>query len=194
MSAGDTVGLIAGNGQFPLLFAEAARMKGMRVVAVGMEGETKPEIRDRVDECRFVKVGQLRKMIRFFNHHSVTQAAMAGGVRKTRLFGGARPDFMTLKLLARNTLRKDDGMLRAVAREFEAHGIEIIDSTLYMPECLAPAGLLAGPAPSQAAVQDLAYGLDVARQIGELDIGQTVVVKNGAVVALEAIEGTDACI
>ena len=148
MSASEPVGLIAGNGQFPLLFAQAAKDRGVKVVAVAMEGETNPEIRELVDVCEFVKVGQLGRMIKFFQKQSVTQAAMAGGVRKTRLFEGARPDLTAFKLLAQSAMRKDDGMLRAIANEFETKGITIIDSTIYMPECLAPAGLIAGDGPS----------------------------------------------
>ena len=194
MSTTDSVGLIAGNGQFPILFAQAASLKGIRVVAVGMDGETDRALSDHVDTCTFVKVGQLGKMIRIFQKASISQAAMAGGVRKTRLFSGARPDWTTVKLLAQTKLRKDDGMLRAIAREFENSGIEIIDSTLFMPECLAPEGVLAGRQLNEQESADLAYGYQIAQKIGELDIGQTVAVKEGAVIALEAIEGTDACI
>ena len=194
MSHPEAVGLIAGNGQFPLLFAQAAKERGVRVVAVGMEGETNPDIANLVDDCEFVKVGQLGKMIRFFQKRSITQAAMAGGVLKTKLFEGARPDLTAFKLLAQNAMRKDDGMLRAIAREFESKGITIIDSTLFMPDCLAPAGQLTGAPVTADILAELEYGYSVAKKIGELDIGQTVIVKSGAVVALEAIEGTDACI
>ena len=194
MAHTESVGLIAGNGQFPVLFAQAARERGIKIVAVAMEGETDPVITNHVDICLFVKVGQLGRMIRFFQKHSISRAAMAGGVRKTRLFGGARPDLTAFKLLAQSALRKDDGMLRAIAREFESKGIRIIDSTEYMPECLAPAGLLTRQSVDNETKAQLDYGYEVALKIGELDIGQTVIVKNGAVVALEAIEGTDACI
>jgi DUF1009 family protein len=194
MSPNDSVGLIAGNGQFPILFAQAAKAQGLRVVAVGMDGETDPSVAGFVDSFSLVKVGQLGKMIKIFQKASISKAAMAGGVRKTRLFGGARPDWTALKLLAQTAVRKDDGMLRAIAREFESKGIEIIDSTLYMPDCLAPEGVLIGNELPEQALNDLHYGYEVARKIGELDIGQTVVVKAGVVIALEAIEGTDACI
>ncbi|MEE2959856.1 MAG: UDP-2,3-diacylglucosamine diphosphatase LpxI [Myxococcota bacterium] len=187
-------GLIAGNGSFPLLFAKAAMEKNIAVVAVAMEGETKTAITDHVPDVQWVKVGQLSRMIRFFKKHHVQQAAMAGGVKKTRLFMGARPDWTALKLLAQTALKKDDGMLRAIAAEFEKHGIEIVDSTIFMPEALAPSGLLTNRSPTAQEQKDLDYGLRVAREIGKLDIGQTVVVREGTVVALEAMEGTDACI
>ena len=189
-----TIGLIAGNGQFPLLFAEAAKAKGVRVYAVAMVGETDKAIEEAADETHWVRVGQLGRMIRLFKGARVLKAAMAGGVRKTRLFEGARPDLTAVKILARCAVKRDDGMLRAIASEFEQNGIQIVDSTLYMPDCLAPAGVLTAERPGEREEADLAYGLKIAREIGRLDIGQTVVVKDGAVVALEAIEGTDACI
>ena len=189
-----TIGLIAGNGQFPLLFAEAAKAKGVRVYAVAMVGETDKAIEKAADETHWVRVGQLGRMIRLFKGARVLKAAMAGGVRKTRLFEGARPDLTAVKILARCAVKRDDGMLRAIASEFEQNGIQIVDSTLYMPDCLAPAGVLTAERPGEREEADLAYGLKIAREIGRLDIGQTVVVKDGAVVALEAIEGTDACI
>ncbi len=194
MTPSEKIGLIAGNGSFPLLFARAAKAKGMSVVAVAMRGETKTEINDLVDQITWVRVGQLSKMIRAFRSAGITKAAMAGGIRKTRLFGGARPDLLTLRLLTRNAIRRDDGILRAVAAEFEKEGIEIVDSTLVMPEVLAPSGLLTNRKPDARESADLKYGLGIALKIGELDIGQTVIVKDGAVVALEAIEGTDLCI
>jgi DUF1009 family protein len=190
----EPIGLIAGNGQFPLLFAQAARARGIAVVAVAMRGETQESLREHVDEIVWVKVGELGKMIRGLKRAGIRHAAMAGGVDKTRLFRRARPDFLGLWLLARTFLRRDDGLLRAVAQQFEAAGITIVDSTLYMPEALAPHGVLTAAQPTPRQWQDLRYGLEVAQAIGRLDIGQTVVVKEGAVVALEAIEGTDACI
>ncbi len=190
----DRIGLIAGNGSFPIFFARAAKKRGLKVVAVGMKGETKPEVAREVDAMTWVKVGQLKAMIEAFVKGGCKQAAMAGGVRKTRLFERARPDFLAMKLLARAAIRRDDGMLRAVADEFEKAGVTIIDSTVFMPEALAPEGVLTKRKPEPREWQDLRYGLIVAREIGKLDIGQTVVVKDGAVVALEAIEGTDACI
>ena len=189
-----TIGLIAGNGVFPQLFAKAASAQGISVVAVAMRGETEPAIERFVDQLTWVKVGQLGKMIKCLKKGGVRQAAMAGGVRKTRLFDGMRPDFTAVKLLATCALRRDDSLLRAVAAEYEKNGIEIIDSTLYMPDSLAPPGLLTNSKPDASMDQDLQYGLSVAREIGKLDIGQTVIVREGAVIALEAIEGTDACI
>ena len=193
-SGSAAVGLIAGNGQFPMLFAEAAHKMRVPVVAVGMIGETQPDLAEKVDAITWVRVGQLGRMIRAFKRAGVTEAAMAGGVRKTRLFGGVRPDWRSMWLLARCAIRRDDGLLRAVAHMFEDAGIAIVASTRYMPKALAPAGVLTQTQPSAQQWRDLHYGYGVAREIGRLDIGQTVIVKAGAVVALEAIEGTDACI
>lgn len=194
VTAQEPLGLIAGNGQFPLLFARAAQKRGIPVVAVGLRGETEPAVEDLVDAMTWVRVGQLAPMIRAFRRAGVRRAAMAGGVQKTRLFGTARPDWLAFWVLARCVVRRDDGMLRAVAAQFERAGVTIVESTLYMPEALAPAGVLTQARPNKRQWHDLRYGLGVAQTIGQLDIGQTVVIKDGAVVALEAIEGTDACI
>ncbi len=188
------MGLIAGNGEFPLLFAQAAKKQQVPLVAVGMLGETRPELANLVEQLTWVRVGQLGRMIHVFKRAGVTEAAMAGGVRKTRLFGGMWPDWRSMWLLARCAVRRDDGLLRAVAYMFEDAGIAIVDSTRYMPEALAPPGVLTRDAPTGKQWRDLRYGYGIAREIGRLDIGQTVIVKAGAVVALEAIEGTDACI
>ncbi len=190
----EVIGLIAGNGRFPVLFARAARAKGHQVVAVAMRGETEVAIEGEVDALTWVKVGQLGRMIGAFKSAGVTRAAMAGGVRKSRLFENARPDLLGIKLLAQAVVRRDDGLLRAVAREFEKAGITIVDSTLFMPEVLAPAGVLTRAEPTASEWRDLRYGLGIAREVGKLDIGQTVAVREGVVLALEAIEGTDACI
>ncbi len=190
----EPMGLIAGNGQFPQLFAQAARRRKIPVVALGLHGETDADLGCWVDELIWVRVGQLGRMVRALQRRGVRRAAMAGGIAKTRLFGGARPDWQGLQLLARSLIRPDDGLLRAVAAHFEAAGITIVDSTVFMPEALAPQGVLTKAQPTARQWQDLKFGLDIARRIGQLDIGQTVVVKEGAVVALEAIEGTDACI
>jgi DUF1009 family protein len=189
-----SIGLLAGNGHFPLLFARAAKRHGIDLVAVGLRGETDPQLGSEVQAMHWVRIGQLGKTIRLFQQSGIKQVAMAGGVRKTRLFFGEAPDLLGLTVLARCVLRRDDSMLRAVANEFEKRGIQIIDSTLYMPEALAPEGVLTTRQPNNNEWRDLRYGLSMAHEIGKLDIGQTVIVKDGAVIALEAIEGTDACI
>lgn len=188
------IGLIAGNGIFPLLFAQAAKKQQVKIIALAIHGETSLELTQYVDAIKWVYPGQLKKIFRFFKAHKIKQAAMAGGVSKVRLIGKIRPDFLTMKLLTKCVFKHDDGMLRILANEFFQRGIEIIDSTSFMPDALAPQGVLTKRIPSKTEENDLQFGFNIAKEIGKLDIGQTVIVKKGAVIALEAIEGTDACI
>jgi DUF1009 family protein len=193
-SSSRTIGLIAGNGAFPIAFARAAREKGMRVVVVAHEGETLPEIAQWADEIVWIKVGQLGKLIKVFQAHDVRDVLMAGGIKKTRLFGGGFPDLRGAALLARMIAKKDDSLLRAVAEELESEGITVRESTLFLDNLLAPAGVLTRRKPSGEEWKDIAFGWQMAKEIGRLDIGQTVVVKDQAVLAVEAIEGTDEAI
>ena len=188
------VGLIAGNGAFPRLFARAARAAGARVTAVALRGETLPGLEVEVDALHWVHVGQVGRMVRHLRRGGVQVAAMAGGVDKRRLFTKARLDWTGARLLWRLARRQDDGMLRAIAHVFERGGVPIVSSTCYLPRAMVPPGPLGQHRPTAKAWRDLAYGLEVARSIGALDVGQTAVVRAGAVVALEAIEGTDACL
>jgi DUF1009 family protein len=186
--------LIAGNGDFPMAFARAAREKGLQVIAVAHEGETKPELEQLVDGIFWVKVGQLGKLIKIFKEQQVSDVLMAGGIKKTRLFGGGLPDMRALALLARMLHKKDDSLLRAVAEELESEGITVRESTLYLDNLLAKPGVLTRRKPSREEEQDIEFGWHMAKEIGKLDIGQTVVVKDQAVLAVEAIEGTDEAI
>jgi UDP-2,3-diacylglucosamine hydrolase len=188
------IGLIAGNGQFPLLFAQAAREQGREVVAVAHEGETLPELESLVREIHWVKLGQLGKIINTFKHAQVTEAVMAGGVAKTKLFSRTRPDLRGLSLLTKIKHLKDDGVLRTVAAELEAEGITIEASTVYLPDLLTKRGCHTRRIPNKQEERDIQFGLEVAKEIGRLDIGQTVVVRKSAIVALEAMEGTNECI
>ncbi len=188
------IGLIAGNGEFPIAFARAAKQKGMQVIAVAHEDETRPELAEIADRIFWIKVGQLGKLIRIFQEQEVKNVLMAGGITKTRLFSGAVPDLRGMALLARMIHKKDDSLLRAVADELESEGITVRESTLYLDNLLAPPGLLTRRKPSRDEQQDIEFGWQTAKEIGRLDIGQTVVVKNQAVLAVEAIEGTDEAI
>ncbi len=188
------IGLIAGNGDFPVEFAKAAKEKGITVIVVAHEGETLPEIAHWADSVSWIKVGQLGKLIKAFKDHDVHDVLMAGGIKKTRLFGGALPDLRGAALLARMLHKKDDSVLRAVADELESEGIRVRESTLYLENLLAPAGVLTKRKPSKEEWKDIAFGWQMAKEIGKLDIGQTVVVKDQAVLAVEAIEGTDEAI
>jgi len=189
----DSIGLVAGNGRFPLLFAESARKLGHRVIAVAHRGETDPKLEELVPSLHWVRLGQLGKVIEALKAEGVSRAVWAGGLDKKRIFH-ARPDLRGLKLLAKLKVRGDDSILRALASEFEREGIEIVAPTDFMLDRMAPHGPLGRHRPSGPQDQDVAMGMGVARSVGRVDVGQTVVLKDGIIVAVEAIEGTDECI
>ncbi len=188
------IGLIAGKSNFPLLLAAAARRQGWEVVAAAHRGETAPELESQVAVCQWVYVGQLGKIIRFFRKHGVKQAVMAGGITKGRLFSHFRPDWRALRVVSQSRHSGDDGILRAVAGEFAAEGIEIVAATHFLPELVTPAGVLTRRRPTAEEWRDIDFGLQMAKEIGRLDIGQCVVVRRRTVLAVEAIDGTDATI
>lgn len=187
----ERVGLIAGNGRFPVIFAQTARAEGVSVVAVAHEGETDPALADVVDGLTWIRVGALEPMVRAFHEHGVRRAVMAGGIRKASLLEHFAPDERGMRCLARISTWSDDAVLRSVAAELESEGIAVVESTLFLSSILTPAGALTTAEPDAAQWRDVRYGLDVAKGIGRFDIGQTVVVKSGMVLAVEAIEGTD---
>jgi DUF1009 family protein len=188
------VGLLAGNGTFPIVFAKAAKQKGLQVIAVAHEGETLPELAQWVDGIFWIKVGQVGKLISILKEQGVKDVMMVGGIKKTRLFGGALPDLRGITFFAKMIHKKDDSILRAFADELESEGITVKESTLYLDSILAPAGVLTKRKPSKAEQKDIEFGWQMAKEIGKLDIGQTVLVKDQAVLAVEAIEGTDEAI
>ena len=190
---GAWIGLIAGNGRFPRLFAENARRLGYRVSAVALIGETEPVLEGHVDRIHWISIGHLGKLIKAFKQDGVRQAVMVGGVKKTHLFA-IRPDFRALTLLRRMNGRKDDMILRALASELEAEGIQIRESTFGLKGLLVEEGVLSRRAPTKNERRDIEYGWDIALAVGKLDIGQCVVVKDCVVVAIEAVEGTDEAI
>jgi DUF1009 family protein len=187
----EKIGLIAGKGQFPLLFAQSARRQGFSVVAVAHKGETEPGLQDLVDEIHWIHVGQLNKLIRFFQAAGVRRAVMAGGITKGRIFRDIRPDLRALSLVRRAGVGKDDRLLRALADELAQEGITIAPSTLFLEELLATPGQLSRRRPTPEELADIKLGHEVAKELGRLDLGQCVVVRHGVVVALEAVEGTD---
>jgi DUF1009 family protein/predicted dehydrogenase len=188
------VGLIAGSGQFPLLFAHAARQASVRVLAVGFDGETDPALSKYVDEFHMLKLGQLNRLIKTFRKAGITHAAMAGAINKTRLYTRIRPDWRAVRFLNRLRNKKDDSLLRALADELESEGISIQPSTIFVPDLLAPEGILTRRKPNRREQSDIAFGWAIAKAIGRLDIGQCLIVKNQAVLAVEGIDGTDATI
>ena len=189
-----TIGLIAGAGGFPLLFAAAARRAGHRVVATGFVNSTEPALAAAVDALTWVKLGQFGRILEALRQGGATEVVLLGAVTKKRFFVDVLPDAVGLQLLARVAVRNDDNLLRAGAAILAEHGFQVIDPTPYLAEALAPEGVLGRERPTEAEAADAAYGMELARAIGRLDVGQTVVVKERVAVAVEALEGTDACI
>jgi DUF1009 family protein/predicted dehydrogenase len=188
------IGLIAGSGQFPLLFAHASRKADVQVVAVGFEGETDPALSKYVTELHMLKLGQLNKLIRAFHTTGITRAAMVGAIDKAKLYTRIRPDWRAVKFMNKLRNKKDDFLLRALAEELESEGIRIEPSTLFLPELIAPEGVLTRRKPNRREQSDIDFGWEIAKKIGGLDIGQCLVVRNQAVLAVEGIDGTDATI
>ena len=191
---GERIGLIAGNGRFPIIFADNARKLGYHVSAVAHEGETEPELASHVDRIHWIKIGQLSKLIKAFKEDGVHQAVMLGGIKKTHVFTTVRPDFRTLAMATRLALWKDDDILREFAKELEREGIAICESTFGLEGILVEEGSLTSRTPTEKEWEDIRYGWEVAHDIGRLDIGQCVVIKDRVVVAVEAVEGTDGAI
>ncbi|MEA2039529.1 MAG: UDP-2,3-diacylglucosamine diphosphatase LpxI [Thermodesulfobacteriota bacterium] len=187
----ETIGLIAGGGQFPLMVAEAARNRGFRVIAVAHQRETDSALSEKVDEIAWIKLGQLGQLIKALKKGGVQKALMAGSITKKRMFENVMPDLKGIALISKLAVFHDDDILRAVARELFNQGIEIVSSISYLPELTAPHGCLTRRAPDKAEKADIEFGWKIAKELGRLDIGQCVVVRKKTVLALEAIDGTD---
>ena len=187
-------GLIAGNGKFPLLVAEGARRAGDSLAVAAIHEETDPQIESLADRVEWVRIGQLGKMIRFFKDEGVEKAIMAGQVRHVQIFSRAVPDARMLKLLLKLPRRNTDSLIGAVADELGSEGIQLIDSTFFLQDYLPRAGPLTTRQPDAREQADIDYALEIAREISRLDLGQTIVVRSKACVAIEAMEGTDATI
>lgn len=188
------IGLIAGNGRFPLYFAEAARKGGHEVFAVAIKEETFKELEEKVAGIHWFHVGELQAMIDTFLTLGIDRIVMAGKITKTRMFNHLKPDARLLQVFAKTPIRNDDALLKALAGEFIHEGIHVCDSTTFLSALLPSAGSLTKKEPTQEEWLDIRYGHEIAKQIAGLDIGQTVVVKNRAILAVEAIEGTDEAI
>lgn len=213
---GQRVGLIAGNGQLPIIFAQALRDRKvvansvsthagkssstnvvgkdpLGVVAIGHEGETEADLATLVEDFRWVRLGQFKRILDFFLSHNVKWVVMAGGITKARIWR-ARPDLLALKMVLGLRHMHDDLLLRTAATILEDHGLILKSVTDFVPELLAPAGVLSRRQPSQEEWQDIRFGWMAAKELGRLDIGQGVVVRQKMVAAVEAMEGTDAMI
>ncbi|HEV2717463.1 MAG TPA: UDP-2,3-diacylglucosamine diphosphatase LpxI, partial [Terriglobales bacterium] len=188
------LGLIAGNGKFPFLVIEGAHKAGAQVAVAAIREETDPNIENVADSVAWVGIGQLGKLLRFFKNEGVRQAIMAGQVKHVQIFSRAIPDVRMLKMLLRLPRRNTDALIGAVADELASEGIELIDSTYFLKDELPGPGTLTRRAPDERERGDIEYGLEVAREIARLDLGQTIVIRDRACVAIEAMEGTDAVI
>ncbi len=187
-------GLIAGNGKFPFLVAEGARRAGVSLAVAAIKEETDPAIEKVAERVTWVGIGQLGRMIRFFKREGVEKAIMAGQVKHVQIFSGALPDLRMLRMLVSLPRRNTDALIGGVAAELAREGIELIDSTYFLQDHLPAEGLLTRRAPDERERGDIEYGLEVAREIARLDLGQTIVVRSRACVAVEAMEGTDATV
>ena len=184
-------GLIAGNGKFPFMVVEGARRSGVPLVVAAIREETDPEIDQRAERVKWVGIGQLGRMIRFFKEEGVEKAIMAGQVRHVQIFSRAVPDARMLRVLLKLPRRNTDSLIGAIASELESEGIELVDSTCFLQDSLPQSGTLTRREPSKQEREDINYGLEIAREIARLDLGQTIVVRGQACVAIEAMEGTD---
>jgi DUF1009 family protein len=189
------LGLIAGNGKFPLLILDAARAQGYEVVVAAIKEEASPEIELRgATAVHWLSLGELSKLIKTFQREGVHRAIMAGQIKHKQIFSSIRPDWKLAELLLSLTTRNTDSLLGAVAKVLSDEGITLENSTWLLEPLLAKAGVLTKRAPSDHERKSIAYGRSVARDLARHDIGQTVLIAESACVAVEAMEGTDACI
>jgi DUF1009 family protein len=187
-------GLIAGNGQFPFLVVEDARKQGASLAIAAIKEETDKRIDEVADDVTWVGIGQLGKMISYFKSRGVTKAIMAGQVKHVQIFSGSLPDVRMLKMLWNLPKRNTDALIGGVADELASEGIELLDSTYFLQDHLAPNGVLTKREPTDIERGNIEYGLHIADEIARLDLGQTIVIRAKACVAIEAMEGTDATI
>ena len=191
MNIPEILGIIAGNGVYPRLLADSARKAGVRtIIAAAFTDETDPALAQRVDQIEWMRVGQLSRLLNFFRDQNVHHAIMAGQIAPKNLFD-LRPDWKALLLLARLKQRNAESIFTAIADELAKVDVDLLSATSFLEGCLAPEGLIAGPKLSHREEEDVDFGWKIAKEIAGLDIGQTVIVKNGTVLAVEAFEGTN---
>ncbi len=185
------LGIIAGNGEFPLMVLAECRRQGIETAVAAIKDETEPVVIQQATEAMWMGVGQLGRLIRWFRARNIHTAVMAGQVRHVRIFGKDRPDLRMMALLARLPRKNTDSLLGAIADELSAAGIQLMDSTLLLQDMVPREGVLSQRKPNRNEQRNIEYGRFVAREIARLDLGQTIVVRDQAVVAVEAMEGTD---
>jgi DUF1009 family protein len=187
----EKLGIIAGNGVYPRLLADSARKAGVKkITAVAFTGETDPAIAQHADAVEWLRVGQLSNLLSFFRDQKVQHAIMAGQIAPKNLFD-LRPDWKALLLLAKLKQRNAETIFAAIADELAKIGVELLPATTFLGDHIASAGLIAGPKLSRREEEDVEFGWKIAKEIARLDIGQTVVVKNGTVLAVEGFDGTN---
>jgi DUF1009 family protein len=184
-------GLIAGNGDFPFLVLEGARSRGIEMAVIAIKEEASPSLERAAKRLHWVSLGELSRAIELLHTEGVKQAVMAGQVKHNKIFSSIRPDWRLAKLLLSLKNKNTDALIGAVAKVLADEGIELVDSTSFLGSLLPKTGVLTKRAPDESETADIAYGRDVALQIAGLDLGQTVVIRDRACVAIEAMEGTD---
>lgn len=184
-------GLIAGNGRFPFLVLEGARSQGIEMAVIALREEASPDLERSASRLHWVGLGELSKTIELLHQEGVTRAVMAGQVKHNKIFSSIRPDWRLAKLLFTLPRKNTDSLIGAVAKVLESEGIELVDSTAFLQPLVPAPGVLTRRAPDEREAADMRYGLEVARHIAAMDLGQTVVVRDRACVAIEAMEGTD---
>ncbi|HXX71720.1 MAG TPA: UDP-2,3-diacylglucosamine diphosphatase LpxI [Candidatus Acidoferrum sp.] len=184
-------GLIAGNGDFPFLVLEGARSRGIEMAVIAIREEASPALEREAKRFHWIGLGELSRGIELLHREGVKQAVMAGQVKHNKIFSAIRPDWRLAKLLLSLSAKNTDSLIGAIARVLEQEGIELVDSTRFLGPLLPSAGLLTRRSPDESEAADIAYGRHIGRQIAGLDLGQTVVVRDRACVAIEAMEGTD---
>jgi UDP-2,3-diacylglucosamine hydrolase len=187
----EVLGIIAGNGVYPQLLADSARKAGVKkIVAAAFSGETDPKLEKHVDLVEWLRVGQLSRLLNLFREQKIAHVIMAGQIAPKNLFD-LRPDWKAMLLLARMKRRNAETIFSAIADELAKVNIDLLPATTFLEDHLASAGLIAGPKLSRREEEDVTYGFEIAREISRLDIGQTVIVKSGTVLSVEAFEGSN---
>lgn len=189
-----SIGMIAGNGRFPFLVAQEIRKQGDRVVTVALKEEADKEIETVCDETVWLSVGKIQKIIDAFKERNVDTAIMVGQVKHAKIYSAITMDLRALKIMTSLVNKKTDTILTAVVKEFEKDGIKFLPSHIYLKHLIAEKGLVVGTKLNSDESKDMEFGFKIAKGIAGLDIGQTVVVKDKSVLAVESIEGTDECI
>ncbi|MBX9742253.1 MAG: UDP-2,3-diacylglucosamine diphosphatase LpxI [Chthoniobacterales bacterium] len=183
--------LIAGNGTYPFLIAKEARAAGVKKISIAaFEGETNPELANHVDEIVWMRVGQIGRLLQAARKSGAAHGIMAGQIAPKNLFN-LRPDLKALFLLATLKERNAETLFSTIAAELSKNGVTLLPATTFLEKNLASPGLIAGPKPSSRALEEIAFGWRIAKEVSRLDIGQTVIVKRGTVLAVEGFEGTD---